>query len=189
MPDVIREWLEHLRKAEAKREEIANRQVSEAVSTLLNLRSMGGAGADMSVLAGDMEEGQTTDRARDPQAPCRVASSAGGMMDEWNRLARAFDDRPAPPECVDLKAMYDQVLRETATMIQEIVAVVENIGDDPMSAIGKLERMRGKSPGRIDSAAMKVDRGVETLCNKYETPKWFEVKSDFGGGSLSSLGL
>lgn len=189
MPDDVREWLDHLRRAEEKREEIASRQVSEAIGMLVDLKAGGGAGIDLSALMGEGGEEAPQVHARDPQAPGRVVGSASGMMSDWRRLIQAFDAWPAPAECADLKADYDRVLNETGNMIGEIVEVVQNIGEDPMSAIGKLEQMRGKSSNRIDSFARSVDQGVAGLCRKYDTPKWFEVKSDFGGGSLSSFGL
>jgi hypothetical protein len=138
---------------------------------------------------GDGDESQASGRARDPQAPSRVVGSASNMTSDWHRLIQAFGAWPAPSECAGLKENYDQVLSETGNMIEEIVSVVSNIGEDPMSAIGKLEQMRGKSSSRIDARAKQVDDGVADLCRKYDTPKWFEVKSDFGGGSLSSLGF
>ncbi len=190
MPDDVREWLDHLRRAEEKREEIATQQVTEAIGMLTDLKSGGGSGMDISSLMEGGEEGQQPQsQARDPQAPGRVAGSANDMKTDWHRLIQAFNARQAPSECAEMKEEYDRVLRETGSMIEEIVSVVENIGEDPMSAIGKLEGMQGKSTSRIDSHAKSVDRAVGRICEKYDTPKWFDVKSDFGGGSLMSLGL
>lgn len=191
MPADVREWLDHLRRAEEKRDEIATRQVTEAISMLTELKSEGG-GIDMSSLI-DAGEGdsQPQAQAKDPQAPGRVVGSANDMKTDWHRLIQAFDAKPAPAECAELKEKYDRVLSETGNMISEIVSVVQNVGDDPMGAIGKLEGMQGKSSSRIDSYAAGVDRGVASICSKYDTPKWFTIKTDISGGGspLMSLGL
>jgi hypothetical protein len=191
MPDDVREWLDHLRRAEEKREEIATKQVTEAIGMLTELKSAGGGMDLSSIMEGGEGDGQPQAQAKDPQAPGRVVGSANDMKSDWRRLIQAFDAKPAPAECAEMKEQYDRVLNETGNMIEEIVSVVQNIGDDPMGAIGKLEGMQGKSTGRIDSFARNVDQGVASICSKYDTPKWFSVKTDFGGGGsmLMSLGL
>jgi len=184
MPADVRDWLEHLRITEGKHEQLATQQVSEAVSMLLSM-----SGGNLGSLGGMLNGDEGEDLPRDPNGPNRVAQDANRMKTDWNNLSQLFNSKRAPAECQTLQRTYNQVINETGSMIQEIISVVANVGDNPMGAIAKLQGMVGKSNSRIDAVAGKADQGVADICSKYSTNKWFSIKKDFGESAFGKLGL
>ena len=186
MPADVREWLEHLRRTEQKREQVANDQVSQAIVMLMTLKGVG----DLGAINGLLDDGDEGNARKDPGAPNKVAQDANRMKNEWIRLIQTFNSRKPPAsECVAMRNSYDQVLRETGNMIQEIIGIVANVGDNPMAAVGKLQSMIGTSSNRIDTYAQRVDQAVADICKKYETEKWFSIKKDIGDSLVTKLGM
>ncbi len=184
MPADIRDWLEHLRITEGKREQMATQQVSEAVSMLFSM-----SGGNMGSLGGMLNGEDGEDLPRDPNGPNKVAQDANRMKADWNQLNRFFNSKKAPAECRSLQQTYNRVINETGNMITEIVSVVADVGDNPMGAVARLQGMVGKSNSRIDAVAGRADQGVADLCSKYNTEKWFSIKKDFGESAFGKLGL
>jgi len=184
MPDDVREWLEHLRITEGKREQLASRQVSEAVSMLFSM-----VGGNLGSVRGALEGGDGQELPRNPEGPQQVAQDTSRMKNDWGQLSRFFNSKTPPAECLALARTYSQVVNETANMIQEIVSIVANVGDNPMGAVARLQSMAGTSASRIDAAADKADRSVAEICGRYKTDKWFSIRKDFGENALGKLGM
>jgi hypothetical protein len=185
MPADVRDWLEHLRKTEERRASIATDQVSEALTMLTSMQG----GGDLSSIAGlSGDEDGSTYGSNKPTAQ-QAAQTDEGMRQQWVSLLSFFNSKKAPAECVTMRNQYDQVVRETGTMIMEIIDIAQNASADTKGAISRLQSMMGKSKNRIDVPAAKVDDGVKEICRKYDTTKWFDIKPDFGGGLTQKLGL
>lgn len=176
MPDALRNYLEHVRRCENQRMQMAAAQVAEAVGLLTDLQS--GAGAQG--LFDD--EGPRVENTPPPTR--RVTDQAGAMRGTWEGLVRAFNSVPPPYECTAIRATYDQVLRETAIMISEITRAVDQAANDRQRALQALMSLQGRSGSRIDRPARETDAQIQGLCDRYRTRKWFEITADVGGGML-----
>lgn len=186
MPPAVRHWLEHLERCERARGELAQSQLGRAIALLAGVRA-----ASSSQMVADLidPDAPTPDfDRRTPQAR-QVQGDTAALREPWLRLAALFASVPPPSECVGIRSDYDRVLGETGSMIAEIVGAIEGASQDPNGAIQALTAMMGRSNGRIDQFAKGADRGVEAVCDRYRTRKWFSVSEDFGGGLLGRLGL
>lgn len=178
MPDDIKAWLEHLRRCEEKRVALSRDQVSSMMVTLSMLQ-VGGADEAIKDLTND-----------DPNAPPpnpptkKVVDQTVDMRTKWRELSDLFNSVPPPAECKPIRDDYDQALRETGGMMMDILGTLDNAGTNPQEAVAKLMQLQGKSADRIDEKAQKADDGVSAICDKYETPKWFKIVRDIGGGGL-----
>jgi hypothetical protein len=182
MPDDVREWLDHLRRTEEKRISLATSQISEAMVLMMELK---GAGASMEQLQGLLDEAGGIENSADTKSTVDTAlAKARAMQEEWPVLIQFFVSKPPPAECVPVRDRYDQVLRETAGMINDIIKIVVDSDKDPAAAIAKLEAMKGKSKNMIDKPALAADDGVAAICRKYNTKKWFDIQGDTGSGLL-----
>lgn len=178
MPEDVRAWLEHLRKCEEKRVSLSNEQLAKMMVTMTRL-SLGGADEMLKGLINDDPS------APNPPAPTqRVQNETGEMKDKWANLSAEFNSFPPPTECRPIRDDYDQALRETGGMMVDVMSLFSNAADNPQAAITALMEMRGKSAGRIDAVAERADTGVQAICDKYDTKKWFKIVRDIGSGGM-----
>lgn len=183
MPADVRAWLEHLERIERRRQGMATDQVAGALVSLASIQGAGGAAAMLEGLLG----GDAT--APDPEPPSvSLGKDAASWRAEWARLQEEFQSVAPPAVCVPVRNAYARALDGTAAMISEVVAQVENSAQDPKAAVAALSRLRGTSASRIDVAAAEADRGVGDVCSQYDTPKWFSIQPDVGGGALDRIG-
>lgn len=176
MPEGVRGYLEHVRRCENQRMQMAASQVAEAVGMLTDLQS----GANIQGLFD--EEGP---QVEGNQPTRRVTESAGAMRGGWEGLVRSFNSVPPPAECAAIRSYYDQVIRETGIMILEITNAVEQASNDRQQALRVLMGLQGRSSSRIDRPARETDALIQSLCDHYRTRKWFAITADVGGGLLS----
>lgn len=177
MPADVRAWLEHLERTEKRRIELTQDQLGGLMVRMVALK-MGGA---IEVL-----KGLTSD---DPDAPITpphedFKAEIAKIRSTWNELNDGFNSVPPPEECVPIQRSYDQALRETGAMMQDVLAIVNDSTDKPDEAVAKLIKMQGGSTSRIDEPARRTDRQVADICDKYETRKWFDITGDVGGGGM-----
>ncbi|MCB8932954.1 MAG: hypothetical protein M9921_07860 [Fimbriimonadaceae bacterium] len=177
MPETIRNYLEHVRRCENQRMQMAASQVAEAVGMLTDLQS----GANLQGLFD--EDGPQVENTPPPTR--RVTDRAGAMRGTWESLVRTFNSVQPPAECAAIRSYYDQVIRETAIMISEITNAVNQAANDRQRALQALMSLQGRSSSRIDRPARETDALVQSLCDKYQTRKWFDITADVGGGLLS----
>jgi len=174
MPGGIRAYLEHVRRCDAQRSQMAAAQVADSVGLLTELQ-----GAGMSGLFD--EDGPPVEHA---QPTKRVTDSASGMRGPWEALLRQFNSVQPPAECAPIRSYYDQVIRETGLMILEITHAVNQAANDRQQALRVLMSMQGKSNSRIDRPARETDALIQSLCSKYSTRKWFDISGDIGAGVM-----
>jgi hypothetical protein len=185
MPDDVRRWLEHLQRIEQTRINLAAGQIQEAVKTLTGLKAddMTHAMDDEDNNSRDAEEKKQKARAQ------RVGGDMASMQTAWRTLLATFDSVPAPAECVGIKSNYDSVIGQTGVMIMDIVGQIKSASNDPQAAVQALTAMQGTSSSKIDVPARAADQGVNGVCKRYDTPKWFDIQSDVGSGAMARLGF
>lgn len=181
MPDDIRRWLEHLERIERTRGELCISQISSAMVDKMGL----GSGASL-----DMAKKILANPDEDPTPPDKEMAESNKKHDiGWADLEADFHSLPPPAECVPIRDKYQQTLDETRAMIDEITGHLENAAENPQAAIEALQRMIGTSSGRIDKNGIETDRLIGDICARYDTPKWFSINGDFGGGTLGKIGF
>lgn len=185
MPDDVRKWLEHLERIERKRSDLSREQLASAMAMLTALQ----AGGTLEQLQGLLEEANGGEPTRKESPAKRTMSDIDSMRGLWRDLNSEFLSLPPPDECVPIRDTYDTVVRETGTMIVEIVQSIERAEEDQQGALRTLMGMQGSSKKRVGEPSSRTDRQVGEVCRKYQTMKWFSISDDFGGGLLSKLGF
>lgn len=181
MPDDVRRWLEHLERTERMRGELCIRQISSAMVDKMGL----GSGASL-----DMAKKILANPDEDPTPPDKEMADSNKRHDaSWGDLESDFHSLPPPAECVPIRDKYQLTLAETRAMIEEITSHLEGAAENPQAAIEALQRMIGTSSGRIDKNGVETDRLIGAICARYDTPKWFSISGDFGGGTLGKIGF
>lgn len=180
MPSDVHAWLEHLRQTEAARSALAQRQITEAMTSLAKIQ------------AEKMTSAMDTDASDDPTASLR--SQASGLTtrlrEAWVSLKQQFDSVAAPAECSAAKSDYDDTIFATGQMMVELLSAIEAAAHNPQAALTALRGMQGTSGSRIDSHASATDDEVARICARYATPKWFSIAKDLGDASLlSKIGI
>lgn len=185
MPDDVRKWLEHLERCEKERLALATSQLTSAFSSMAHMQ----ADDVTSGLDPDQDDSQETANKRVNARAENYAQSTDGMRQSWIQLTAKFNSVRPPAECESIRNSYDDVLSGTGGMMMEIVGTVRSAAQNREGALAKLMAMQGKSSDKIDKPARDADSGVGSVCRKYETKKWFDIKSDIGGGIMSKLGM
>lgn len=183
MPEEVRNWLEHLRVTEQRRQALTREQLSGAMITMAVLRSGAGRMQDL------MDDPFGESRPNYEREASQVKSDFRQIQATWTELDRFFASVPPPQECQPIANEYHLVLRNTGQMIGELLRQLERAEQDPQAAISALMAMQGQSSERIDKPAVRTDAMIFNICERYGVRKWFEVKSDFGGGMLSGSGM
>ncbi len=185
MPPDVLEWLKHLERVEGLRKDMATRQIAGLLTSLAMLSGVGGTEEIMrGLLDGD-------DNALEQTPSQEVSDQASVKRNEWRLLIEDFDSLPPPTECVPIRNAYAQAIGETKIMIVEVLDAISQAGDDPKLAITSLQKLKGTSAARIDTAARQTDDLVREICDRYRKRKWFDVTADIGGnmgGVLGGLG-
>ncbi len=184
MPDDVRKWLEHLERIERERQSLAASELSSAVTMLTTLKA-----EDVTQgLDPNADDSQAEADRRVRQRQNRYADTANTLRRSWEDLGRRFTAISAPTICLDAQGQYRKTLSETGAMMQELISAVRTAAQNPQAALSALTAMQGTSKSRIDAPARATDSDVASICQKYNTPKWFEIKGDVGGGIMSQLG-
>ena len=182
MPADVREWLEHLRKTDARRKKMASSQIGDMLAMMAKMQTAGIADAMKGLFGDEDASSQPEDKVQ------TFTLNVEKKKSEWKELEQFFLSVRAPSECIPVQASYSQALGETRAMIIEILTAVESAGESPERAIAALTAMQGTSSERIDELAKQTDSQVQQICDKYKTRKWFSVASDVGSGLLGRIG-
>lgn len=176
MPDDIRAWLEHLERIERKRVELTQAQLVQVTVMGTQLKGLGIA----DVLGGMFEESESTESK--PPELRKAEGTVADVRKPWADLADEFGTLPPPPGCQEVAISYDQALRETGATMGDILDAMNGAMENPQAAIQALQKIRGEHMGSIDESAGRADRGVQAICDAYDTRKWFTIQRDIGGG-------
>jgi hypothetical protein len=183
MPDDIYAWLEHLRRTEEKRKAMSADQIGELTVLATQMKTAGVEDAMRSLFTTEESPIEVPEQSKSE----KVGRSAAEKRQQWKELNDFFLSVPPPSECTPIQASYTQTLGETGAMIVEILDALELAQESPEKAISALTKMQGTSGGRIDEFAKQTDSQVGDICSKYQTPRWFSITPDVGGGILSGL--
>jgi len=177
MPKDIRDWLEHLRRCEEERVSKSKEQLAAMFVTMQKL-SVGGA----SEMLRDLMQTDDSSSMSTPQT--NFQNDTEQLRTQWSDLSTKFNSLAPPPECRTIRDDYDRALRETGGMMVDIMGALSSATENPQAAIAALMNMQGKSENRIDAFAGRADDGVQALCDRYATNKWFKIVRDVTGGGL-----
>jgi hypothetical protein len=189
MPDDVRAWLEHLERTEKKLVDMTTEQISQVMVLAFQLKSIGGTAES---LLRQMAEGVDESDLKSPTAPAE--DQTANIAADWANLRRFFESKAPPAECRPIYDDYSQALEETQYSMETILGALSGMASGenrPEDLIAKLQSLKAGNRQRLDAYRKKADDGVQTICDKYDTKKWFGITPDVGGegGMLKSLGL
>jgi len=178
MPDDIRKWLEHLERIEKRKNDLSLKQVA---NMMVLMKQMQVLGADPSALLDeDSDSTPPADKAR---------GEFNDLKPEWNQLIRDFQSYPPPAECKPIADNYSRAINEIPGMMSDIADILQNAASNPQDALQKAYKLQNTSANVIDKYLGETDSGVGAICSKYDTSKWFSIKTDVGGGALMKFGM
>jgi len=188
MPDDVRAWLEHLEKTEKKLVEMTTGQISQAAVLAFQLKSLGGTAES---LLEQMAEGVDESDVKSPAAPAEDKTKE--IVAQWTELRTFFESMPPPAECRPIYDDYARSLDDSQYYMQTILQALNDMSTGaakPEDLIAKLQGIKNDNRNHLDAYRKKADEGVGTICDKYDTKKWFSITPDVGGegGMLKSLG-
>ena len=126
----------------------------------------------------------------EPLTRKRKPQRAEDLKPEWGQLLDDYIAYPPPQECKPLGQEYYRALNEIPASMNDILEVLQSAtSGDPSAAIDRLMQMQNSSFQNIDVRLRNSDDELSKICAKYETPKWFSIKGDSGGGTLSLPGF
>lgn len=179
MPDDIRKWLEHLERIEKRKNDLSMKQLAQ-LTVLMQQMKVLGAGMDMLNDNGEGDSPQPTDTAK---------AKFDDMRPEWNRLIADFNSYPPPAECKPIADDFYRAVSEVPGMNSDLAEILTGAAQDPASALEKVYKIQNTSVNVIDKFFGEADERIGRICRKYETRKWFEIKTDVGGGLMSKFGM
>lgn len=182
MPADIRRWLEHLEAIEKRKNDLSMKQLSQMAVLAQTLKVLGGGGMgtwneEEVGFGGDTGPSETT------------KSSFDAMRPEWNQLIQDFHSYPPPAECKPIADDYSRAISEIPGMNSDLADILAGVSNDPAAALEKVMKIQNTSSGVIDKYLGASDLKVGDICRKYETRKWFDIKTDVGGGLMGKFGL
>ncbi len=181
MPADIRRWLEHLEAIEKRKNDLSMKQLSQMAVLMQQMKILG---AGMGVF-NEEEVGFGGDTGPSESAK----TSFDAMRPEWNQLIQDFHSYPPPAECKPIADDYTRAITEIPGMNSDLADILANVSSDPAAALERVMKIQNTSSGVIDKFLGSTDSKVGDICRRYETRKWFDIKTDVGGGLLGKFGL
>ena len=183
MPADVRAWLEHLEKCEKEKARISADQMAEA---MVLTQKMQGLGAAMGMLndQGVLDPG--SDENKEPGAYAR--DKVLNFRPAWDRLVTFFNSYPPPAECRPIASDFNRALSEIPGVMGDLGNLLNTAAQDPTAALKAANGMKNTSATDIDRYFGTADAKLGEICAKYETPKWFSIKTDVGGSPLAAFG-
>jgi hypothetical protein len=179
MPADVRKWLEHLEQIEKRKNDLSMKQLAQMAVLMQQMKVLGG---DMSLLNPDDDSPSNTPSGTAKQ-------SFDQLRPEWNQLITDFRSYPPPTECRPIADDYNRAISEIPGMNSDLASILEGASADPSTALEKAMKLQNTSSNVIDKYLGSTDSKVGDICRKYETRKWFDIKSDVGGGLLGKFGM
>ena len=186
MPDDVRRWLEHLEKIEKRKNDLSMKQLSQMTVLMQKMKVLGAGG--MGMLGGDGEE----NTGGDPEPSRNAQSAFDDLRPDWNKLIADFQGYPPPSECRPIADDYYRAISEIPGMNADLASILSTVASDPenaASALEKVMKIQNTSTNVIDKYLGSTDTRVGDICRKYETRKWFDIKTDVGGGIMGKFGM
>lgn len=192
MPPDVHDWLEHLRRIEERKNKLNATELAQLQVFSAKFQALGPAAG---LLSGSGDDEDNTN----PEVP--VKSQITDLAAPWKDLIKDYQAVPPPPECQRLADEYFSGLNEIPGMMSDVQGVIDSVsqmasGNAPTdsnspspdqtekSALDKAYSMQGTSGASIDSHFSTSDQMLGQICDQYNTPKWFSITPDVGGGML-----
>lgn len=181
MPDDVRRWLEHLERIEKEKNALHRRQV---VKLQASMSSMAARVSSAGVQAMIDEDG--------PEVPSLDLSDlipVDDLIAEWEALRGKLNSVAVPAECAPLYQNY----HGSFVNLQQQIAALKDIGSDLFGTFQKggqqaaVKQAEGVSKGHtqsVDDLLIRSDEQLGEICDKYSERKWFDIRSDLGGGMM-----
>jgi hypothetical protein len=180
MPDDVRKWLEHLERIEKRKNDLSLKQLSQMAVLAQRMKVLGGG---ESLLSGDPT-------ADDGPAPSDTAKdSFDQLRPEWNQLIADFRSDPPPAECKPIADDFGRAVQEIPGINADLADILSGASSDPSKALEKVYKIQNTSTTVIDKYFGSCDDKIGDVCRKYETRKWFGIKTDVGGGLMGKFGM
>jgi len=172
MPPDIRAWLDHLRETEDRKNRLVGDQTATVLVEYTKLQGLGAAAQ-----AADDNGSLDPENFKNPSE--REAAKMQDLGPPWRDVIQFFESMPPPPECANLAHTYDSALDEIRGEMGDVAHKVNESQDNPEKAIQSLMSLQGKSTP-IDGSLSLADKMVGEICDKYNTARWFSIRSDAG---------
>lgn len=171
MPDDVRRWLEHLEETEKRRERLVMEQFGSLTSLVPEMQM----GIDVNTLKALADGNESESEMK--LGPDNLGTETNAMKAKWDEL-KAFYRTPLPPqECLAVANTYWGALDEASAIMDDLFTTLSGWKTDPQGTVKALQKTLNTST-TIDRAGQQTDDLVKQICEKYETKKWFEIKSD-----------
>lgn len=175
MPKDVEDWLKHLERIENKKREITVKQMAQMSAFGTMLKTTGPAISE--VVPGATPE----------QEPHQVVQDKlKELKPLWEALIQSYQSVPPPAECQPIADDYYKGLSEIPGMMADITEILGNAGNDPSAMLEKAQYLQKRSSISVDAPMMNADLGVQKICDKYKTTKWFKI-GDVGTGLFSQF--
>jgi hypothetical protein len=176
MPQDVYDWLEHLRKTEEARVALTTTQLGKAMTEYTKQQVFGGVDSLKDLLNGIDDP---SSELKPPTAG--LTKVIKELHDQSRDLIEKFESKQPPPECVPIHDSYYKALSETTGMLGDLS---DHLAANDLDALMK---MKGTSGEGIDTNAIKTDRLLGEICDKYNTRRWFSIKGDIGTDSFMGM--
>jgi hypothetical protein len=80
-------------------------------------------------------------------------------------------------------------MNEIPGVMGDLGGILNDLANNPEEALKQLNRMKNGSYGNIDRYFARADQNLGAICSKYRTPKWFNIVTDVGTGSMFGKSL
>ncbi|MFZ4506926.1 MAG: hypothetical protein ACOYON_04425 [Fimbriimonas sp.] len=182
MPPEVRAWLEHLEKTEKQKIEISIQQIADMAAFMPMLQTLGSGIGQL-----DPYDQSTGEEGKSPDAVTH--GKFRDLKPQWEQLIVFFQSVPPPDDdCRLIAEDYSRALSEIPGMTSDIGDVLNDVQSDPGGALAKVSKMKQQSYGGIDRYFEQSDVRLGEICRKYNERKWFNIRTDVGGGMFGSLG-
>jgi hypothetical protein len=183
MPNDVYQWLKHLEECERLKVEISGDQSAE-VMVYMQKNSVLGAGMG---LMNPYDQSSDGDGDQDP-----ATYTKGKILDlrpRWNELIQKYYSVQPPEECMPLAQDFGSALNEIPGVMGDLGGILNDLSNDPETALKTLKKMQNSSYGNIDRYFARADQKLGGICEKYNRQKWFNIVSDVGAGGILGKSL
>lgn len=183
MPADVYAWLKHLEQCERRKVEISGDQSAEMM-VFMQKSSVLGAGMGL-MNPYDQSEGGAEDAPPADYTKGKILD----LRPRWQELLDFYHSVPPPAECQPLASDFGQAMNEIPGVMGDLGGILNDLANNPEEALKQLNRMKNGSYGNIDRYFARADQKLGAICSKYRTPKWFNIVTDVGTGSMFGKSL
>ncbi len=189
MPKDIEDWLKWLEKIEKEKQALTAKEQTQMTTLIASLQ-----GASGLTPQGVRDMADPDNVSNQAPAMDEARTIAKDMIESWSKLKRRFDTYPPPPDCVPIGNAFDNGLEGMADNGKKIEEMMGGVADKPEpgqddadNAISGVKDVGQAHPHEVDKEFITTDELVQTICDKYDTRKWFSIDAHGGAGNVFSM--